>query len=200
MILAELLVRHTRRHMPTRRVALGEAYLPTSGPAYGAVLLGAVVAEHLPDLDDEQADAAPAARVRRARRTLGPAHRAALPTADRHAWSRPVAPSHRERHRSARARARSPRAARSASDRGGDGRGRAAARGADRSRSAPSTRRSSGPGVLPEGLEVRRLLLGHPGRRTAAAGHGIRRRRRRRGVVGRPGGPAVGDGGTRLAC
>ena len=32
MLLAELLVRHTRRHMPTRRVAIGEAYLPTSGP------------------------------------------------------------------------------------------------------------------------------------------------------------------------
>src|SRR5215471_18026524 len=59
MVLAELLVRHTRRHMPTRRVALGEVYLPTSGPAYGAVLLGAVVAEHLPDLDDEQADLLP---------------------------------------------------------------------------------------------------------------------------------------------
>jgi hypothetical protein len=59
MVLAELLVRHTRRHMPTRRVALGEAYLPTGGPAYGAVLLGAVVAEHLPELDDEQAELLP---------------------------------------------------------------------------------------------------------------------------------------------
>src|SRR5262249_27302937 len=59
MVLAELLVRHTRRHMPTRRVALGDVYLPTSGPAYGAVLLGAVVAEHLPDLDDEQAELLP---------------------------------------------------------------------------------------------------------------------------------------------
>lgn len=59
MLLAELLVRHTRRHMPTRRVAIGEAYLPTSGPAYGAVLLGAVVAEHFPDLDPEQAELLP---------------------------------------------------------------------------------------------------------------------------------------------
>ena len=33
MLLAELTVRHTRRHMPTRRVALDHAYLPTSGPA-----------------------------------------------------------------------------------------------------------------------------------------------------------------------
>jgi hypothetical protein len=59
MVLSELNVRHTRRHMPTRRIALGDAYLPTSGPAYGAVLLGAVVAEHLSELDDEQADLLP---------------------------------------------------------------------------------------------------------------------------------------------
>jgi hypothetical protein len=59
MVLAELLVRHTRRHMPTRRVAIGNAYLPTGGPAYGAVLLGAVVAECLPELDAEQADLLP---------------------------------------------------------------------------------------------------------------------------------------------
>lgn len=59
MVLAELLVRHTRRHMPTRRVAIGDAYLPTGGPAYGAVLLGAVVAECLPELDAEQADLLP---------------------------------------------------------------------------------------------------------------------------------------------
>ena len=59
MVLAELLVRHTRRHMPTRRVAVGEAYLPVSGPAYGAVLLGAVVAEFVGELDAEQADLVP---------------------------------------------------------------------------------------------------------------------------------------------
>ncbi len=33
MVLAELNIRHTRRHQPTRRVAIGDAYLPTSGPA-----------------------------------------------------------------------------------------------------------------------------------------------------------------------
>jgi hypothetical protein len=54
VILAELNIRHTRRHQPTRRVALGDNYLPTSGPAYGAVLLGAVVSENLGGLDDEQ--------------------------------------------------------------------------------------------------------------------------------------------------
>ena len=37
VLLAELNVRHTRRHMPTRRVALDGAYLPTSGPAHGAL-------------------------------------------------------------------------------------------------------------------------------------------------------------------
>src|SRR5262249_46618973 len=48
-----------RRHQPTRRVALGDHYLPTSGPAYGAVLLGAVVSENLDGLDDEQRELLP---------------------------------------------------------------------------------------------------------------------------------------------
>jgi hypothetical protein len=59
VVLAELNVRHTRRHMPTRRVALGDAYLPTSGPAYGAVLLGAVVTAFVDGLDEEQRDLLP---------------------------------------------------------------------------------------------------------------------------------------------
>jgi hypothetical protein len=59
VLLAELNIHHTRRHMPTRRVALGDAYLPTSGAAWGAVLLGAVVAEHCDDLDDEQRELLP---------------------------------------------------------------------------------------------------------------------------------------------
>ncbi|MDQ1432600.1 MAG: hypothetical protein QOF40_3202 [Actinomycetota bacterium] len=57
MLLAELNIRHTRRHMPTRRVAIDHGYLPTSGAAFGGVLLGAVVAEHLSGLDEEQFDA-----------------------------------------------------------------------------------------------------------------------------------------------
>jgi hypothetical protein len=57
VLLAELNIRHTRRHMPTRRVAIDHGYLPTSGAAFGGVLLGAVVAEHLPGLDEEQFDA-----------------------------------------------------------------------------------------------------------------------------------------------
>ena len=59
MLLAELDVRHTRRHMPTRRVALDGGYLPTGGPGFGAILLGAVVAENVQGLDDEQWDVLP---------------------------------------------------------------------------------------------------------------------------------------------
>lgn len=59
MVLAELLVRHTRRHMPVRRVAVGSSRLPTGGPGHGPALLGAVVAECLPELEPEQADLVP---------------------------------------------------------------------------------------------------------------------------------------------
>ena len=59
MVLAELNVRHTRRHMPTRRVALGDTYLPTSGAAYGAVLLAAVVSEFAGELEEEQLELLP---------------------------------------------------------------------------------------------------------------------------------------------
>jgi hypothetical protein len=54
VLLAELIVRHTRRHMPTRRVALENAYLPTSGPAHGTSLLAAVLATNLPAVDDDE--------------------------------------------------------------------------------------------------------------------------------------------------
>ena len=53
VLLAELIVRHTRRHMPTRRVALESAYLPTSGPAHGVALLATVMATNLPAADDD---------------------------------------------------------------------------------------------------------------------------------------------------
>src|SRR5262249_10945430 len=52
-------VRHTRRHMPTRRVALDGAYLPTTGPAHGSALLAAVVATNLPGIADEQRELLP---------------------------------------------------------------------------------------------------------------------------------------------
>jgi hypothetical protein len=57
VLLAELNIRHTRRHMPTRRVAVDHGYLPTSGAAFGGVLIGAVVAECVLGLDEEQTDA-----------------------------------------------------------------------------------------------------------------------------------------------
>src|SRR5215510_3053682 len=59
MLLAELNVRHSRRHMPTRRVALDGSYLPTSGPAHGAALVAAVVATNLPGIDEEQRELLP---------------------------------------------------------------------------------------------------------------------------------------------
>jgi hypothetical protein len=59
VLLAELNVRHTRRHMPTRRVALDGSYVPTSGPAYGGVLLGAVVVENIGALDEDQLEMLP---------------------------------------------------------------------------------------------------------------------------------------------
>jgi hypothetical protein len=57
VLLAELNVRHTRKHMPTRRAAIDHGYLPTSGSAFGGLLLGAVIAEHVPGLDEEQFEA-----------------------------------------------------------------------------------------------------------------------------------------------
>jgi hypothetical protein len=57
LVLAELDIRHTRRHMSTRRVALGDCMLPTDGNAYGAVLLAAVIAMNVPGLDEEQSEA-----------------------------------------------------------------------------------------------------------------------------------------------
>jgi hypothetical protein len=59
VILAELNIRHTRRHMPTRRVALDAGYLPMNGSAHGGALLAAVVAEHVEGLDEEQRDLLP---------------------------------------------------------------------------------------------------------------------------------------------
>jgi hypothetical protein len=59
VLLAELTIRHTRRHMPTRRVALGSAYLPMSGPAHGAALLSSVIAANLPDMTEEQVELLP---------------------------------------------------------------------------------------------------------------------------------------------
>lgn len=167
MILAELNVRHTRRHQPTRRVALGDTYLPTNGPAYGAVLIGAVVADNLAGLDEEQrellprllADAADGLSVPR----IALRHRLQTDThgldrsrhrivadggplvleLDAHGWPAPQVLG------AVMATAAMPSAGRKLALRAA-----AAAR----------------PGVPPEGLTVRRLLEGVPGLRPYAPG------------------------------
>jgi hypothetical protein len=54
MLLAELEVWHTRPRAPTRRLALGTLVLPVDpAPGFGGVLLGAVVARHVVDVDDD---------------------------------------------------------------------------------------------------------------------------------------------------
>jgi hypothetical protein len=55
MLAAELEVRHSRIVAPTRRVALGELYLPTDPPD-GPLLLAAVVGTFVPRLDPELRD------------------------------------------------------------------------------------------------------------------------------------------------
>ena len=60
VILAEMVVRHTRkrrcRHV---QVALGDLYLPMTGPAHGCGLLATVVAENIGAFDDDQLDELP---------------------------------------------------------------------------------------------------------------------------------------------
>jgi hypothetical protein len=56
MLLAELEIFHTRPAVPTRRVALGHLVLPTDPPpGFGGLLLGAVVAQHMPGVDPDAA-------------------------------------------------------------------------------------------------------------------------------------------------
>ena len=53
-VLAELVIWHSRPFSPTRRVALGDSTLPTDPPpGFGGILLGAVVAAHIDDLDPD---------------------------------------------------------------------------------------------------------------------------------------------------
>ncbi|HEX8803224.1 MAG TPA: hypothetical protein VF743_03490 [Acidimicrobiales bacterium] len=57
MSLAELEVFHSRPIAPTRRVALGRRDLPvTPPPGFGGILLGGIVAAHMPGLDPELFD------------------------------------------------------------------------------------------------------------------------------------------------
>ncbi len=54
VLLAELEVRHSRPYAPTRRVALGQLYLPTDPtPGFGGILLAGIVAAGVSALDDD---------------------------------------------------------------------------------------------------------------------------------------------------
>lgn len=54
MVLAQLEIWHSRPIAPTRRIALGHLVLPADPvPGFGGVLLGAVLAAHAPQLDDD---------------------------------------------------------------------------------------------------------------------------------------------------
>ena len=53
MLLAELEIWHSRPGTPTRRVSLGHLVLPVDpAPGFGGLLLGAVLAAHIPHIDD----------------------------------------------------------------------------------------------------------------------------------------------------
>jgi hypothetical protein len=57
VLLAELEIRHTRLVAPTRRVALGDLWLPTDPPpGFGGILLAAIVAAGVNRLDDDLRD------------------------------------------------------------------------------------------------------------------------------------------------
>lgn len=57
MLLAELEIRHSRAIAPTRRVALGELWLPTEpAPGFGGILLAGIVATNINQLDDDLKD------------------------------------------------------------------------------------------------------------------------------------------------
>lgn len=55
VLLAELEIWHSRPIAPTRRVALGHLALPVEPPpGFGGILLGGVVAAHIPQMEPEQ--------------------------------------------------------------------------------------------------------------------------------------------------
>lgn len=57
MLLAELEIRHSRDIAPTRRVALGELWLPVEpAPGFGGLLLAGIVAAKVNELDDDLRD------------------------------------------------------------------------------------------------------------------------------------------------
>jgi len=57
VLLAELEIRHTRAVAPTRRVALGDLWLPTDpAPGFGGILLAGIVAGYVNQLEDDLRD------------------------------------------------------------------------------------------------------------------------------------------------
>jgi hypothetical protein len=57
VLLAEFEIRHSRAVAPTRRVALGDLWLPTEpAPGFGGILLAGIVAANVNKLDDELRD------------------------------------------------------------------------------------------------------------------------------------------------
>ena len=92
MILAELEIWHSRPITPTRRVALGHLVLPADpAPGFGGILLGAVVARHLFEVDEDlQPDIHRLiSQVERAERIVQPRLRHRFQV-DRHGLSRSV--------------------------------------------------------------------------------------------------------------
>jgi hypothetical protein len=54
MLLAEIEIFHSRPIAPTRRLSLGHLYLPVEPtPGFGGVLLGAILAVHIGEVDDD---------------------------------------------------------------------------------------------------------------------------------------------------
>ncbi|MDQ1358593.1 MAG: hypothetical protein QOG44_2966, partial [Acidimicrobiaceae bacterium] len=57
MLLAELEIRHSRAIAPTRRVALGDLWLPTEpAPGFGGILLAGILAGYVNQLEDDLRD------------------------------------------------------------------------------------------------------------------------------------------------
>lgn len=56
MLLAEIEIRHSRAIAPTRRVALGDLFLPTDPPNHGGVLLAGILGARAATLPDEERD------------------------------------------------------------------------------------------------------------------------------------------------
>ena len=203
MLLAELNVRHTRRHMPTRRVALGDTYLPTEWHRRTERCCSARWSPSSSATSTRSsASCVPRLLARCPRGALRAAHRAAVPAPDRHARSRPVAAPDPRRDvadgsSAGRPRARPPRSWRPAGHRHDAGRGGAATVGpvgraaSDRSR-APSADAARAPDRAAPPRGRARPADVH----ARCAGP---RRRGRRPLARHPGRPAVGDGGARPA-